>query len=109
MMKTSFHDRHDRVDYLKACEVARQIVDDPLLIVAALDFVETAMLADPHQRVHAETWRAMLRLPSAEIAAALVEDTERGQLLRETRPVFGKGLSSRQVVALLEAADAAAS
>jgi hypothetical protein len=109
MMKTSFHDRHDRVDYLKACEVARQIVDEPLQIVAALDFVETVMLADPHQRVHAEMWRAMLRLPPAEIASALVADTPRGQLLRETRPVFGKGLSSRQVVALLEAADGAAS
>lgn len=67
------------------------------------------MLADPHQRVHAEMWRAMLRLPPREIARALVADTERGQLLRETRPVFGRGLSSREVVALLETADAAAS
>ena len=109
MMKTCFHDHHDRVDYLKACEVARRIMDNPSLITAARDFVETVMLTDPHQRVHAEMWRAMLRLPPTEIAEALVADTERGQLLRETRPVFGKGLSSRDVVALLEAADAAAS
>jgi hypothetical protein len=107
-MKTCFRDRHDRVDYLKVCEVARRIVRDPLLIEAARDFVETIMLADPHQRVHAEMWLATLRLPPAEIAEALVADTERGRLLRETRPVFGKGLSSREVVALLEAADAAA-
>ena len=46
---------------------------------------------------------------TAPLPAALVADTERGQLLRETRPVFGKGLSSQDVVALLEAADAAAS
>ncbi len=109
MMKTCFCDRHDRVDYLKVCEVARRIVDDPLLIATARDFVETVMLADPHQRIHAEMWRALLRRSPAEIAEALVEDTPRGQLLRETRPVFGKGLSSREVVALLEAADAAAS
>ncbi|WP_158928640.1 hypothetical protein [Acidisphaera sp. S103] len=108
-MKTCFCDRHDRVDYLKVCEVARRIVDDPLLIATARDFVETVMLADPHQRIHAEMWRALLRRSPAEIAEALVEDTPRGQLLRETRPVFGKGLSSREVVALLEAADAAAS
>jgi hypothetical protein len=38
----------------------------------------------------------------------LVEDNARGQALRETRPVFGKGLSSREVVALRKAADAAA-
>jgi hypothetical protein len=108
-MKTRFHDRHDRVDYLKACDVARRIVDDPSLIEAARHFVETAMLADPHQRTYAEMWRAVLRLSPAEIAAELVADTARGQFLRETRPVFGKGLTSRQVAALLEAADAAAS
>jgi hypothetical protein len=108
-MKTKFHDRHDRIDYLKACGVARRIVQDPSLIADARDFVETWMLTDPHQRAHALTWRALLRCDPAEIAAALIEDTPRGQALRETRPVFGKGLSSRQVVALLEAADAAAS
>jgi hypothetical protein len=108
-MKTRFHDRHDRIDYLKTCEVARRIVREPSLIATARDFVETVMLADPHQRTHAEMWRATLRLAPAEIATELVADTERGQLLRETRPVFGKGLSSREVVALLEAADAAAS
>lgn len=50
-MKTYFRDRYDRLDYLKVCEVARRIVDDPLLIAAARDFVETVMLADPHQRL----------------------------------------------------------
>ena len=107
-MKRYFRDRHDRLDYLKVCEVARRIVDDPLLITTARDFVETVMLADPHQRAHAEMWLATLLLPPTEIAEALVADTEHGRLLRETRPVFGKGLSSREVVALLEAADAAA-
>jgi hypothetical protein len=106
--KAHFHDRHDRVDYLKACEVARCILRDPSLIADARAFVETAMLTDPHQRAHALAWQALLLRPPAEIAAALVEDTPRGQALRETRPVFGKGLSSREVVALLEAADAAA-
>jgi hypothetical protein len=35
--------------------------------------------------------------PASEIAAALIEDSERGRLLRETRPVFGRGLTSREV------------
>jgi hypothetical protein len=108
-MKTRFHDRHDRIDYLKVCEIARRIVREPLLIAAARDFVEAAMVADPHQGVYAGMWRDVLKLPPSEIAAALVADTARGQLLRETRPVFGKGLSSREVVALLEVAVAAAS
>ena len=106
-MKTRFHDRHDRIDYLKACEVARRIVRDPSMIAEARDFVETSMLTDPHQRAYALVWRAVLQLLPAEIAAALAEDTARGQALRETRPVFGNGLSSREVVALLVAADAA--
>jgi hypothetical protein len=107
MTKTRFHDRHDRIDYLKVCEIARRIVQDRSLIATASEFVETVMLADPHQRHYAEIWRVLLDLPPAEIAAALIADSEHGQLLRETRPVFGKGLSSREVAAILEAADAA--
>jgi hypothetical protein len=53
-------------------------------------------------------WRELLAKPASEIAAALVEDSERGRLLRETRPVFGRGLTSREAVALVEEADAAA-
>lgn len=107
-MKTRFHDRHDRIDYLKACEEARRLLHDPSLIAEACDYVDNVMMADPHQRAYALAWRELLRRPPKEISAALVEDSARGQLLRETRPVFGKGWSSREVVALLEAADAAA-
>jgi hypothetical protein len=42
-------------------------------------------------------WRQLLSQPAAEVAAALIEDSERGRLLRETRPVFGKGLTSREI------------
>jgi hypothetical protein len=107
-VKTRFHDRHERIDYLKVCEVARRIIADPSLIDTARRFVEAALLPDPHQRKYGLMWRDLLAKPASEIAAALVEDTERGQLLRETRPVFGQGLSSRDVVALVEQADAAA-
>ena len=65
------------------------------------------MLTDPHQHKYGMMWRELLAKPPGDIAAALVEDSERGRLLRETRPVFGRGLSSREVVALLEQADAA--
>src|SRR5580698_4129158 len=62
-MKNNFHDRHDRIDYLKACEVARRIVQDPSLIADARDFLETWMLTDPQQRAHALTWRVLLQRP----------------------------------------------
>jgi hypothetical protein len=45
-------------------------------------------------------WIDFLR-PPAEIAAALTEDSPRGRLLRETAPVFGEGLTSREVADLI--------
>jgi hypothetical protein len=105
-MATRFHDRHEWIDFLKVREVARRIVADPSMIDDARRFVETHMVPDPHQRTYALMWLELLKQPAAEIAAALLEDTARGRLLRETRPVFGKGLTSREVAALIELADA---
>jgi hypothetical protein len=101
-MKTSFRDRHERLKYLKACETARRIVLEPGLIEQARGFLERAMAPDPHQRAYTVMWRELLMLPPEQIAAALVEDSDRGQLLRDTSPVFGAGFTSREVVALLD-------
>jgi hypothetical protein len=100
-MKTRFRDRHERLKYLKACETARRIHSDPGL-VPARQFMERAMAPDPHQSVYTAMWRELLNRPAKEIAAALVEDSDRGELLRDTSPVFGRGFTSRQVVALLD-------
>jgi hypothetical protein len=105
-MATRFHDRHEWIDFLKVQEVARRIVADPSMIADARNYVEKHMAPDPHQRSYTAIWRELLNQPPAEIAAALVEDSARGRLLRETRPVFGKGLTSREVAALIEHADA---
>lgn len=102
-MKTVFHDRHDARDYRKACEIARRIVENPRLIDEARAFVEEVMGRDPHQHRYAALWRALLAQPAEEIAQALTEDSERGQLLRETRPIFGRGLTSREITALWKA------
>jgi hypothetical protein len=107
-MAMRFHDRHEWIDYLKACEVARRIVADPSMIAGAQHFVATRMLPDPHQRDYALMWQELLSRPPAEIAAALTEDSPRSRLLRETRPVFGKGLTSRDVADLIAHADAPA-
>ena len=88
--------------------MARRIVADPSLIADARQFVAARMLPDPHQRRYAQMWQELLSRPPAEIATALLEDTPRGALLRETRPAFGKGLTSREVAALIEQMDAAA-
>jgi hypothetical protein len=107
-MKTGFRDRHERLKYLKACETARRITRDAGLIEQARHFLETAMAPDPHQRVYVTMWRELLARPADEIAAALIEDSERGQLLRDTSPVFGPGFTSREVMALLDQDSASA-
>jgi hypothetical protein len=101
-MKTRFHDRHDRLDYLKVCEEARRILADASLLDEARRYVETVMLPDPHQRRYGEMWRDLLRQPASTVAAALAEDSERAQLLRDTRPPFGRGLTAQDVAALLD-------
>jgi anti-sigma-K factor RskA len=103
-MKTVFRDRHDRIDYLKACEEARRILADPTLLAAARRFLEDAMAPDANQRAHVARWREVLALPAPEVAALLVEDSDRGQSLRETRPVFGAGLTAQDVARLIAAA-----
>lgn len=107
-MTIGFHDRHEWVDYLKAAEVARRIVADPSIIEDARRFVAWRMLPDPHQSDYAKMWQELLSRPPAEIAAALTEDSPRGRLLRETAPVFGKGLTSREVAELIAHPDVAA-
>ena len=102
-----FHDRHERLTYLKATETARRLVADPALIGTGLAFVHRFMAPYPHQRGYTSLWLHLLARPAAEIAAALTADSEQGRLLRETCPVFGQGLTSREVVALQAQADAA--
>jgi hypothetical protein len=107
-MTIRFHDRHEWVDYLKAKEVARRILADPATIADAQRFVAWRMAPDPHQQEYATMWRELLSRPPTEIAAALTEDSPRGRLLRETAPVFGNGLTSRDVADLIAHPDVAA-
>jgi hypothetical protein len=107
-MTMRFHDRHEWIDYLKASEVARRILADPSAIADAQKFVARRMAPDPHQRDYALMWQELLSRSPAEIAAALIEDSPHGRLLRETRPVFGKGLTSREIADLIAHPDAAA-
>lgn len=103
-MKTEFYDRHEHIEYLKACEIARRIVANPTLIEDARRWLTEVMAPDPHQARYVAMWRDLLARSPAEIAGALVEDSERGRLLRETRPIFGKGLTSQEVTRLMEQA-----
>ena len=65
------------------------------------------MLPDPHQHDYGRMWLSLLDQSPEAIARALLEDSDQGALLRQTRPVFGRGLTSQDVVRLLESADVA--
>lgn len=102
-MKRQFYARHQHIDYLKACEIARRIVANSATIEHARQWLEEVMAPDPHQQQYVAIWRELLTRPAVDIAAALVEDSDRGQLLRETRPIFDV-LTSQDVVRLMEQA-----
>jgi hypothetical protein len=87
-MRTRFHDRHDRLAYLKACEVARRIAADPSLLEEGQRHLERFAEGDPHAAKRLALWRETLTRPAEEVAALLVEDSPRGQALRDTRPAF---------------------
>jgi hypothetical protein len=78
------------------------------MIDNAKRFIDRFMRPDQHQRDYAVMWDELLAKSPVEVALALTEVSPRGQLLRETGPVFGKGLTSREVAELITHADAPA-
>jgi len=76
-MATRFHDRHEWIDFLKVQEVARRIVADPSMIADARGFLEKHMAPDRHQQRYTVMSRQLLSRPAEEVAAALIEDSER--------------------------------
>ncbi len=105
VLKTSFHDRNKRRKYIKLVEMMRRSKIDPSLFADARQFVEEHMMTDPHRRKYAECWMKLLSLPIEDIAGRLLADTPEGDLLRDTAPVFGRGLTSREIVKLSEGSD----
>lgn len=102
-MRVSFHDRHDRIAYAKACAVAQRLRADPSLVARGRAWLERFVAPDPHQAAALKAWRRMLDLPAETIADRLEEDSPEAQWLRETRPVFCT-FSSAEMAALVAAA-----
>ena len=102
-MRDSFHDRHDRIAYAKACAVARRLREDPSLVAEGRAWLERFVAPDPHQAKALLAWRRVLDLPAEAIADLLEEDSAEAQWLRETRPVFCT-FSPVEMVALIKAA-----
>ena len=97
-----FWDKNKRNVYIKLQEMMRRAQSDPSLIETARIYVQENMLSEEsHQRKYGEMWMEILDLPVEQIAQRLLADTPEGDLLRDTAPVFGKGLTSREFMKLL--------
>ena len=86
--KVRFYDRNERRSYELTRVVAARLVDDPSLVKTGLDFVRRHMSGDSTQSQYRDMWEELLRQHVREIARQLLEDTPRGELLRDTQPVF---------------------
>jgi len=87
---------------LKAQEIARRLVADPSMIEGAWEFLNRHMMPDSHQHARRDVAR-LAGPPSGGDCCGLGGGQPRGQLLRETAPVFGNGLTSCEVSELIDA------
>lgn len=87
-LKDHFYDAHERRSYLRAVEVAKRIVDDPSALRRGREFLHRFARNDPYQRPSYELWTKTLQLRPEDIARRLLEDSETGQALRDSAPVF---------------------
>jgi hypothetical protein len=87
-LKRRFHDAHERRAYARAVETAKRIVDDPALVERGRHFAERFMRPDPHMARYYEMWSKLLDEDPGTIARSLIEDSQRGALLRDSSPVF---------------------
>lgn len=87
-LKDRFRDAHERRSYLRAVHVARRIVDDPSLLDAGRVFLDRFVRDDPRQSAGYALWLRTLELAPGDIALRLIEDSEAGEALRDSAPVF---------------------
>ena len=74
-------------------EVAKAIAERPSLISKALAWMET----HPLPPFYHELWREVLSLPPDDLAAAIVDNSERGQQRRNCAPRFGDVVADEQL------------
>lgn len=86
--KADFHDRNKRRSYELTRWVAARLIDDPGLVAHGRSYLERLVRPDPAQ-AHAYTlWAAVLDQEIRQIVSQMLEDSPRGDLLRDTQPVF---------------------
>jgi hypothetical protein len=100
-LKRRFHDRNERRRYEITLVTAAKLIDDPATLKHGLAYMERHMREDPTQTRYYAMWTEMISREPKEIVRELLADTDRGALLRETRPVFYvvEGIEREQALA----------
>ncbi|MGL4286247.1 MAG: hypothetical protein ACRCVA_07885 [Phreatobacter sp.] len=86
--KARFHDRNERRSYAVARLVAAHLIDRPELVQHGRAYMERHMRADPSQHAYYRLWQDLLRHDIDQVVCRLLEDSDKGALLRDTQPVF---------------------
>ncbi|QCI67583.1 hypothetical protein [Phreatobacter stygius] len=86
--KTYFHDRNERRGYEVTRLVAARLIDHPELVQHGRAYMERHMKTDPSQRAYYRMWQHLLRHDIGKVVRDLLEDSDKGSLLRDTQPVF---------------------
>src|SRR3984893_14524825 len=94
-LKRLFHDRNERRRYEIALVTAAKLIDEPDTLKNGLEYMKRHMSGDAAQADYYALWLELISHDPKEIARELLADTDRGALLRDTRPVF-LGLAARE-------------
>lgn len=86
--KADFHDRNKRRSYELTRWVAARLIDDPGLVANGRSYLERWVRPDPAQSHAYRLWTDLLDQDVGQIVRQMLEDSPKGDLLRDTQPIF---------------------
>ena len=101
--KADFHDRNKRRSYELTRQVAARLIDDPGLVANGRSYLERLVRPDPAQAYAYTLWADLLNQDVGQIVRQMLEDSPKGDLLRDTQPVFTV-LSPEERIEMVEVA-----
>lgn len=69
-------------------EIARRLVENPELVKAGAQYLETHMAGNAQVAEHYRLWKSLLRRPVGELVRRWLADTDEGDYLRANPPLF---------------------
>ena len=87
-LKQRFYDRHEWRRYEITRFIAGKLIDDPAIRQSGLDYIYRHMGESDARADYRALWLELIARDPKDIARELLADTDRGALLRDTKPVF---------------------